>query len=109
MLVFERNEAGWRNGDGGGRRQEERPLCSLTHLAEPTWRTLWKCVPSSMVPGSAEGRQHYPPTSGMPKSTVYQSTGQSLENAVSYMLNATLSVTSRLSRVLWKILDSKDP
>lgn len=96
MLVFERNEAGWRNGDGGGRRQEERPLCSLTHLvdlAEPTWRTLWKCVPSSIVPGSAEGRQHYPPTSGMPKSTVYQSPGQSLENAVSSRLNATLSVT----------------
>lgn len=76
----------------GGR----KPLCSLTHLvdlAEPTWRTLWKCMPSSMAPGSAEGRQHYPPTFGMPKSTVYQSPEQSLENTVSRRLNATLSVT----------------
>lgn len=50
-------------------------------------------MPSSMAPGSAEGRQHYPPTSGMPKSAVYQSPGQSLETAVSSKLNATLSVT----------------
>lgn len=50
-------------------------------------------MPSSMAPGSAEGRQYYPPTSGILKSAVCQSPGQSSENALSSRLNATLSVT----------------
>lgn len=67
-------------------------LVPLSKFSRAPWRTLQKCVLSSMAPGSADGSTAHPPLETHAFSLSLPRAG-SLENAVSCRLKATLSVT----------------